>query len=617
MIRSDKILAFSAFLIPFAIYLATLANTVSFFDSGELIAGAATLGIPHPPGYPLYAMTGHIFSYIPIGNMAFRINLCSALFGALAVFVVYFIAVKLLGALFTDNGHRIRLTAFSTALIFALSLNQWGQTNMSEVYALNTFLTATLILILIVWRERILRLDNARENNHARLLYLFSFLFGLAFGDHHTILVMAPIFLFVLMVTRWRILIDIKTISLLAFFFILGFSVYLYLPVRASTGLIMNWGDPDTFGQFRWMFMREGYPGDQAARNLALFLEQLTTINLLHEFTVFGFILGIFGILRFCVKGWFFASITALVLLVLSVGVVIYGNPSRENVFLLEAFHTPTYMVFALWIGVALFWLLSFLTAAITKISDDIKMRNLITVLWAGGLILMPNLLFYSHYMKNNRNNNFIAFDYAVNELKSLSSNAILFTWGDSGAFPLWYLQFVEGYRPDVLLLHTPHLSADWYVDEIPALKMSKIRTIPASSRAPGMVVEIITGENYGVRKSYIDYSSKYSFATGNAVFAPNGIVYEHTTIRKPLDTSIWDRYVTRDILSNRILRDMDISKAISIYGFCRYDSGVALLQEGRRSEAIREFVEAVKITPGLKSRIQRLLAPAASGPAS
>jgi hypothetical protein len=66
------------------------------------------------------------------------------------------------------------------------------------------------------------------------------------------------------------------------------------------------------------------------------------------------------------------------------------------------------------------------------------------------------------------RRRNYVAYDYATNILDSLEPNAILFTWGDSGAFPLWYFQFVEGKRPDVMLIHVPHLGTDWYVDLLP-----------------------------------------------------------------------------------------------------------------------------------------------------
>ena len=195
--------------------------------------------------------------------------------------------------------------------------------------------------------------------------------------------------------------------------------------------------------------------------------------------------------------------------------------------------------------------------------------------------------------------------------LSPLSPNSILFTWGDSGAFPLWYLHFIEGYRPDVLLLHTPHLASNWYLNDIADLKNSKLKQIPKKNRTPGLVVNTITKENLGFRKSYIDYSSKYSYKTGKMEFRPHGLIYKHTLNKKePVDKTIWDKYVMRDIRDSAIVMDSDTSKAVSIYGFCRYDTGMALLEEGKRGEAINEFASAVKIVPGLKSIIRRKLFP-------
>lgn len=613
--KAERMLAVFSLFISFGVYLATMANTVSFFDSGELISGAATLGISHPPGYPLYALVGYIFSKIPFGNIAFRVNLMSAFFGALAVMTLYRITGIILDKLFTDEAYRVkaRLAAFSTSLVFAFSLNHWGQTNMAEVYAMNTFFVAFIILILILWRERVLIRGDETGKGSTRLLYLFAFLFGMGAGDHHTILVVAPVAVFVILVTRWRLIFDASRVSMMLFFFILGFSIYLYMPVRATSELIMNWGDPETLKQFLWMFLRQGYPKSQLSRDWGLFFQQMETINLLYEFTIAGFILAVIGLLRFFLKGWVYAGITAIVILVLSVGIVIYGNPPKENIFLLEAFHTPSYMVFSIWIGAAVTWLLFLLTTLTKKLINNEKTGIYPVVIWLVILVAMPSVLFYSHYKKNDRSRNFISFDYAVNELKSLSSNAILFTWGDSGAFPLWYLQYVERYQPDVLLLHTPHLGSDWYVDEIPQLRFSRVRRIPPNHRSPGMVVEIITRENIGIRRSYIDYSSKYSFPVKDMKFIPHGIVYRHVKKEDKIDISIWDTYVTRGLLSDNIVKDLDIGKAIAIYGFCRYDNGSALLREGRRSEAARQFAEAVKIVPGLKGRVRGALFPGKS----
>ena len=124
-IKTDRILVLATFLIPFAVYMITLTPTVSFFDSGELISGAATLGISHPPGYPLYVLIGHLFSYIPLGNIAFRVNTASAFFGALAVMVLYLITLNVMKRLFTEEKEQlfIKMAALSSSLMFAFSLN--------------------------------------------------------------------------------------------------------------------------------------------------------------------------------------------------------------------------------------------------------------------------------------------------------------------------------------------------------------------------------------------------------------------------------------------------------------------------------------------------------------
>ena len=150
--KSDKLFPAISFLLSFAFYLATVANTVSFFDSGELLSAAATLGISHPPGYPLYAQWEHIYSYIPLGNIAFRINMASSVFGSLAVMIMYLITHYLILKVFpqTKDDIKVKLTALSASLAFAFSLNHWGQTNMAEVYAMNTFFTALIIIVLLI-----------------------------------------------------------------------------------------------------------------------------------------------------------------------------------------------------------------------------------------------------------------------------------------------------------------------------------------------------------------------------------------------------------------------------------------------------------------------------------
>ena len=84
-----------SFLLPFAVYVRTLAPTVYGLDSAELTTGAYCLGLVHVPGYPLYLLIGHLFTRLPIGNVGYRMNLMSAFFGALAVALFYLVLVRL------------------------------------------------------------------------------------------------------------------------------------------------------------------------------------------------------------------------------------------------------------------------------------------------------------------------------------------------------------------------------------------------------------------------------------------------------------------------------------------------------------------------------------------
>ncbi len=92
-----RLLSAASFFAPFFLYVATLAPTVTFEDSGEFIAAASHLGVPHPPGYPLWCLLAHAFTWIPWGSVAERVHLCSAFFGAATAWFVYSVTLRLFG----------------------------------------------------------------------------------------------------------------------------------------------------------------------------------------------------------------------------------------------------------------------------------------------------------------------------------------------------------------------------------------------------------------------------------------------------------------------------------------------------------------------------------------
>ncbi len=83
--RSDFIAAAITFLVTFGVYVATLAPNVGLLDSGELITAAAKFGVGHPPGYPFWTMCGFALTHLlPFGNLAWKMNLLDAIFGAIS-----------------------------------------------------------------------------------------------------------------------------------------------------------------------------------------------------------------------------------------------------------------------------------------------------------------------------------------------------------------------------------------------------------------------------------------------------------------------------------------------------------------------------------------------------
>lgn len=203
------------------LYGLTISPDVYLEDSGELVTAAYFLGIAHPSGYPLYTILGKLFTFLPFGTIAFRLNLMSAVFGVLTA-AVLFLTLARLGRILGYEDRASQWIALPLALLFAAGRDFWSQSLVAEVYTLNSFLVITLILFFLQWFE---------ERTPGRL-YAMALWSGLGLANHPLFGLILPIVWAVIFLLGFQG--NRRQMLNLFIFFLLGLSVYLYLPLRSA-----------------------------------------------------------------------------------------------------------------------------------------------------------------------------------------------------------------------------------------------------------------------------------------------------------------------------------------------------------------------------------------------
>ena len=496
-------------LVVWLLYVLTLAPTTGFWDTSEYIATAHILGMPHPPGNPLFVVVGRVWSELLSWtglSVAMRINLLSATVSAAAA-IFWFLAVTRIWAHFASRRLVVLLAGAMSVWVGATAFTVWSQSNVNEkVYTVSLLVVAVVTYLAMVWE------DHVGTPRGDRIFVLTAFVLGLGAANHTmSLLPIGALALFVLW-HDWQTFLRPRLMGAALLFVAIGFSVQvLFVPIRSAQNPIIDEADaeceslvaaavtplellpgvstvvPDGLAcePLRASLARDQYGKPPLTERQSPFSAQLAMFAQYFDWqwahtlpghlrwlvTLLFVALGVAGLQRHWTGDrdsfiYFFALLATL-----TIGLIIYLNfkfgfslypdvpidfhEVRER----DYFYVLGFYVWGLYAGLGIVVLWERLAA---RLDGERGGWGRATPVLA--LALFP-LLF--NFGLADRRGDFAARDWAYNLLQSVEPYAILFTNGDNDTFPLWYLQEVEGIRRDVTVIVHSYLGTAWYPKQL------------------------------------------------------------------------------------------------------------------------------------------------------
>jgi len=484
------------FLSLFLVYVFTLAPGLTLWDSGEFLSAIHSLGIPHPPGTPLYVLIGNVWAKIfsPLVGFAYSINLLSALCSSIACGLMANLFVRWTGD---------RLAAYAAAICAGATSSLWLSATETEVYS-----SALLIGCLIFWIA-----DRADMTRERKWLILGAYVAGLGFALHLTALLTVPAALYL----AWsrKLLRDIPTLIIA---FIVGASAVAFMLIRAKHDPSINQGNPSTISALVDVLLRKQYmPAPPWPRQAPIFIQ----IGNLFEYADWQVALGlapdpaptlartglsvIFGLLgiagfiehrRINRRSW---SAMLILFLTATIGVLFYLNlkasPSFGGSFIppnakheareRDYFFALAFMCWGLWAG--------FGAVRLARRVNGRAHRWLPAAATLAAFV--PVIFNWNAVSRRIEPAASEARRDAMRILTAAPERAVIFSHGDNETYPVWYLQEVESYRRDVTIVVVPLLPAVWYRAEL--ARRQKLLTpdfVPTWRGAPQVVAALCAG---------------------------------------------------------------------------------------------------------------------------
>ena len=505
---SYKAAAIAALLV-FLLYYVTLSPSAWMWDTGEYMAAAKVLGLPHPPGNPFFMLVAHVFGDMPLpGGYAQHINIMAALASAASAGFWFLITERILSGWLPRSWQRLTGAALAT-LIGATAFTVWNQSVVNEkVYTMTLFFFTAVSWLMISWTD-----DPEGPKANKRLL-MVAYLLGLGYANHPAGFLAMPAVGVAILVRRWQTLLDWRLLLKGALVLMLGLTPFIYEPIRSAYFPPLNegettacvekiavdctfseltkerlmaninreqYGDKLTRGApysaqvgmwwlyFKWQWLRDAYNESPALQAILAVL-----------FLTLGLLGGYVHYSRDRRTFWYFGPL----MFTLTLALIYYmnfkygwsqapelGDTVDREVRDRDYFYIWSYSAWGVWaaLGLVYIWqsVAEMLDRDTSETNDRAGYATRRSWLLATPILLIACVPLVGNWKTASHRGDTFAAEWGKDMLNSVEPYGILITNGDNDTFPLWYAQEVEGVRQDVMVLVTSYLNTDWFIRQI------------------------------------------------------------------------------------------------------------------------------------------------------
>ena len=520
------------------VYLYTMFPAYKNNDSPETAAYACTLGIAHPPSYPLFNLAARIFSMVPVGNPAFRISLFSSFLAVIALIFTFYLIEKCNSLVFKRE---YRAISYISLVILAFSSVFWSQAIEAKggIYMLNLVFFIALLYMAVSLIEKF----------DLRRLYIMSYLIGLSLSNHWpSVVILAPIFAYFYI--RHRKQITIRGFAVNVLLLLIGLSAYLYLPIRGGAdGVFAFMAKPNTWENFWWTVLRSAYLETTEAA-AGVLKNQMAEAGLIilknHGFLGLFAIPGIYAVYKYKRNaGYLYTLIFAVVVFF----VIAFNRGSKDALWFIDVFMLP-----------ALYIMFIFITAGLVQTLDLVKPKALKKYAPA----LFGAAAFFAAcagFNANNNNRNFLFYDFSNNILKTLTKGCFYLAEGDFFNLTMPYAGAVEKKLDNINYVALYSLMYKWGIDAF-AGKYGDMGMQPG--HGGDNAVRLIN--NFSDKTDV--YTSIYVKPIENEIGLreqkAKGILYKISRKNEKIQDSIFRLYSYRGIYDAKTLYDRELA---AVYG--------------------------------------------------